>query len=77
MAASFHRPMGNNSSRESVNSTVKQNIFSRYFVDGRNHAVAIEKRQVLTFLEKSSSAAGRTRRRLGNTNTCPYVRFDI
>ena len=23
------------------------------------------------------SAAGRTRRRLGNTVTCPYVRFDI
>ena len=23
------------------------------------------------------SAAGRTRRRLGNTITCPYVRFDI
>ena len=26
---------------------------------------------------KSSSAAGRTRRRLGNTSTCPYVRFDM
>ena len=26
---------------------------------------------------KSSPAAGRTRRRLGNTSTCPYVRFDI
>ena len=30
------------------------------------------------FLEKkSSSAAGRTRRRLGNTSTCPYVCFNI
>ena len=26
---------------------------------------------------KSSSAAVRTRRRLDNTSTCPYVRFDI
>ena len=28
-------------------------------------------------LLKSSSAAGRTRRRLGNTSTCPQVRFNI
>ena len=28
-------------------------------------------------ITKSSSAAGRTRRRLGNTSTCPYVHFDI
>ena len=28
-------------------------------------------------ITKSSSAAGRTRRRIGNTSICPYVRFDI
>ena len=28
-------------------------------------------------ITKSSSTAGRPRRRLGNTSTCPYVRFDI
>ena len=28
-------------------------------------------------LTKSSSAAVHTRRRLGNTSTCPYVRFNI
>ena len=32
---------------------------------------------VLVSLEKPSSASGRTRRRLGNTNTCSHVRFDI
>ena len=30
-----------------------------------------------SFISKSSSAAVRIRRRLGNTSTCPYVRFDI
>ena len=28
-------------------------------------------------MTKSSSAAVRTRRRLANTSTCPYVRFNI
>ena len=30
-----------------------------------------------SYIDKSSSAAGRFRRRLGNASTCPYVRFDI
>ena len=31
----------------------------------------------IKLITKPSSAAVRTRRRLGNTSTCPYVRFDI
>ena len=33
--------------------------------------------EVVWDIKKSSSAAGRTSCRLGNTSTCPYVRFDI
>ena len=32
---------------------------------------------VLQIITKSSSAEGSSRRRLGNTSTCPHMRFDI
>ena len=33
--------------------------------------------EVVWHITKSSSAAGRSSRRLGNTSTCQYVRFDM
>ena len=52
-------------------------MFKAYTLDihhAQNNCVILSETECIS---KSSSAGGRTRRRLGNTSTCPHVRFDI
>ena len=53
-----------NSKKNSLSAVVTQNIKKVFILFVR-------------IITNSSSAAGRTRRGLSNTSTCPYVRFDI